>query len=223
MNLIFILGAPVVILHCSIYLFNDYLSILSLVPANTLITHTYVWNLVTSCFFETNLIKLALDLFLLVSVASHVKPTSIEQFFLYMIFSILTSTLGTSFLCFLQFGIFGDENGLVTPYFGFSGILMALFMFCRQASPNHSWISKIPILTYQYLPLVYFIFITLCSWFSLLTHDFYFMFISFFFSWSYLRFYYRFDEGVTNYLSEEFAFISMFPEVRMIVSLLFPS
>jgi hypothetical protein len=178
---------------------------------------------VTSCFFETNLIKLALDLFLLVSVAPHVKPTSIEQFFLYMLFSILTSTLGTSFLCFLQFGIFGDENGLVTPYFGFSGILMALFMFCRQASPNHSWISKVPILTYQYLPLVFFIFITLCSWFSLLTHDFYFMFISFFFSWSYLRFYYRFDEGVTNYLSEEFAFISMFPEVSMIIYLLFPS
>jgi len=35
---------------------------------------------------------------------------------------------------------------------------------------------------------------------------------SFFFCWSYLRFYYRFDEGVGD-KAEEFAFIYMFPQI----------
>ena len=210
------LAAPLLLLHLTVYFVHDYVNLFSLVPANTLITRTYVWNLVSSSFFETNTIKLFLDLFFLGTISSQIKIFSYEQFFLYFIFSILACSAGTSLLSFLQFAIFGNEIVLVTPYYGFSGILMTLFMYCRQTMPNQSWQAKIPILTYQYFPLVYLTFIGICSWLNILAHDFYFSFIAFFFSWSYLRFYYRYDDGNINPNSEEFAFISMFPEVCLL-------
>ena len=78
------------------YFVKDCADAIGLVTANTLITNTYVWNLVTSCFYETNPIKLLIDIFGLLCITKPIEIPSVEQFGLYFLFGILASTIGTS-------------------------------------------------------------------------------------------------------------------------------
>ena len=89
-------GGFLIVLYTFNYLLPDCASILGLVTANTLITNTYVWNLVTSCFYETNIVKLIIDLILLFVTMKSFRITNIEQFSLYFVFSILACTIGAS-------------------------------------------------------------------------------------------------------------------------------
>ena len=114
------------------YFISDSTNSLALVTANTLITNTYVWNLLTSCFYETSLLKLISDIGSLVLLAHSIKINSNEQFFLYFVFSLLACTIGTSTYCFIRFFSSGHEDTLITPIYGFNGVIMCVLMFARQ-------------------------------------------------------------------------------------------
>ena len=116
-NLIGLFTSPLVsscccallVLYAMNFFLSDAVNSLALVTANTLITNTYVWNLVTSCFFETNILKLLSDIGSLVLLANSIQIKNNEQFFLYFIFSLLACTIGTSIYCLVRFFSSGNE------------------------------------------------------------------------------------------------------------------
>lgn len=189
----------------------------SLITANTLITHTYVWNVVTCCFYETSVVKLFVDLVLLWFLSGHIGIPNIEQFGLYFAFSILTCSIGTSLLCFLRFVGTGHEYPLLAASFGFSGMLITFLMFVRQKLRNQSvhhkyWTS----VTYHFAPTLY-----VASQFTLrliglrsFGEDITFTTLSLLYSWSYLKFFYKYSEtDAPGDRGDDFSFVGMFPEV----------
>lgn len=204
---------PIFLLHLTSYIFKNCVEFVGLVTANTLITHTYVWNLVSACFLELSLVKLSSNLFILWWILQNLSVPSLEQFVLYILFSILSCTLGASICSFVEFGFFGVEEALTSPSYGFGGLIMSLLMMCRHFQKSSPIFSRFPQLTYQYGPSVYLLMNLMFSLISkIYSHDIIFVLSSFFFCWSYLRFYYRFEDGAGD-KTEEFAFIYMFPQV----------
>lgn len=148
----------------------------------------------------------------------------IDQFVLYFVFSILFCTIGTSAYCFIRYFGTGLEEMLVTPIYGNNGLIITLLMYARLQLKGEPLINTIPYITYHNTPLIILVF-QLLLWLvglgKLLALDLPFTVISIFFTWSYLRFYYRFHSTdvntnnaiqVTGDQSEDFQFIKMFPE-----------
>lgn len=131
-----------IILHCMNYIVADCVNIFALVTANTLITNTYVWNLLTSCFFETSILKLVSDIATIMSLANYIQINNKEQFFLYFLFSLLACTIGTSTYCFIRFFSTGNEEALIKPIYGFNGVLMTVLMYARQQRRNEPGIES---------------------------------------------------------------------------------
>lgn len=213
-------SAALLILFACNYIVKDCADVFGLVTANTLITNTYVWNLVTPCFYETNPIKLIIDIFGFLVITRSLTIGSIEQFFLYFTFSLLACTIGTSVYCFVSFFSTGQEAVLITPIYGFGGILMAVLMFARHQYRDLPVHEATPFITYHNLPVLIVAVQMVLKLVRLdfLAMDLHFSFIALFFSWSYLRFYYKLQEGEPwGDRSEEFSFVNMFPERLHIV------
>ena len=193
---------------------------IGLVPVNTLIANHYVWNLVTSSFYERNFLKLAVDvaLFILVNQASNFNNH--EQFGMYFALTLISCTVGASAYCFIRF--FGTklEEMLITPIYGFSGVLTCFLMYARQQRKNEPIIPSFPLITFQNLPILV-VFGQIIFWsvgLLVFAVDLPFTIISLLFSWSYLRFYYKYDEqSALGDRSDDFAFIAMFPVVGYVI------
>jgi len=204
-----------ILFTCNFFL-TECVNKVGLVIANTLITNHYVWNLVTCCFYEVSVIKLLIDLVLLGLVNHKLYIHSSEQFGLFFIFSILACSIGTSTYCFIRFFGTGKEEILIHPMYGFNGIIVSLFTFARQQLKNESVHALFPQITYHNFPIIFTI-LQVIIWtigLSTLSADMAFTFIGLFFSWSYLRFYYKYaeDEPLGD-KSDDFSFVNMFPEV----------
>lgn len=155
----------------------------------------------------------------------------IDQFALYFVFSVLFCSIGTSAYCFIRYFGTGLEEMLITPIYGNNGLIITLLMYARIQLKGEPIVSNIPYITYHNTPLIILAF-QLLLWLvglgKLLALDLPFTVISIFFSWSYLRFYYRFQSAevntnnsvqVTGDQSEEFQFIKMFPEALYAIAL----
>ena len=198
------------------FLVTDPDSIFALVPINTLINKRYVWNLLTSCFYETNIGKLVFDLVALLWLVSQMAIANLEQYLCFAGFSILASSFGYEAYCFIRFFTSGNQDFLLTPVFGFHGILIALSMYLRQQWKGQAVHPSTPFITFHHLPVILLAVQVLAAILRLssVTRDLPFSIIAFFFSWSYLRFYYRYVEGEPfGDKSEDFTFVQMFPEV----------
>lgn len=209
-----------IILYSLNFVLKDCTETIGLVTANTLITNNYVWNLVTSCFYESNPIKLFLDIVGLLLVTKSLPIPCLEQFGLYFIFSVLACTIGTSTYCFVRFFSTSKEETLVTPIYGFCGVLVTVAMFARQQLRNESVHAALPMITYHNLPvLIVAVQLFLCAvYLDFLATDLPFTVIALFFSWSYLRFYYKFGESeLWGDKADDFSFVTMFPERLHIV------
>lgn len=199
---------------------NEADDIFGLVVANTLITHTYVWNLLTASFFEVSWIKAGFDIVALFAVSKAVIIDSIEQFLLYFLFSLLACTLGVSVYCFGRFIFSGHDDALIVPLYGFNGVLTILMMYIRRSGKDRPILPQVPQVTFQNLPIVFLSMLFGLQFFAgkSYTSDFLFALVALLFSWSYLRFYYKFDDSEQlGTRGDEFSFVSMFPEVTHIV------
>ena len=204
-----------------LYLFNfilkDPISIIGLVPINTIIANKYVWNPITSHFYERYFSKLLLDSFLLIATIKPFEIVSYEQFALYIIFSLLASSFCVSAISFISFFSSKLEETLIQPTYGFSGIYITLLTYLRQQYRNESIHYTFPLLTYQNLPIFYILIqlIFLIIGIHILSYDIYFSLFNLIFSWIYLRFFYKYKDDLSfGDISDEFAFVSMFPEVN---------
>lgn len=216
-----ICGIVLVIFHSLIYFIPDAVQYLSLITANTLITHTYAWNMVTSSFFETSPIKLLLDLIILAFVSKTVGRPNLEQFALFFVFAILSCSMGTSVLRFIQFVGSGHEQALLVSTCGFSGIIQALLMYTRHSLRNQPIHPKMfQNITYHYLPTIYVVIqlVFRLIGFRSFAQDFSFTIIGMVYSWSYLKFFYKYsDSEPAGDRSDDFSFVGMFPETFHIV------
>lgn len=206
----------IIVMYVMNFIVSDCKEKLGLVTANTLITNTYVWNLLTSCFYETHVGKVLFDLVALLYLTKSLPIPNLEQFGLYFLFSILACTIGTSAYCFMSFVAVARESRLITPIYGFGGVLMSIVMYARHQYRGQSVHPAFPQLTFHHLPIVLLLVdVALYNlWCKFLVTDLHFTVIALFFSWSYLRFYYK--HGTTEATgddSEDFSFVSMFPEV----------
>lgn len=201
------------------FVLKDATAVLSLITANTLITNTYVWNIVTSCFFETDILKVLSNVGSVVMIANCLAINNVEQVGLLLLFSILACTVGTSVYCFFSLIRTGKEDSLVTPIYGFNGIMVTLLMMARQQLGKQCLYKDIPWLTYHQSPLIVVLFqlIFWCFGIHVFSRDLSFSVIALFFSWSYLRFFYKFSDTEFGDRSDEFSFVGMFPERLHIV------
>lgn len=210
-------AVPILVEYSLNFVLKDCTSTLALIPANTLITHTFVWNLASSSFYESNPLKAGFDVIMLWWISKHVGAPSLEQFGLYFAFSILACSIGTSVLSFLRFVSSGHEYPLISPSYGFGGVLIALMMFARQKLRNQPVHHRfLQFFTYNNVPTVYCGLQLVLALIGLksFTQDLSFTFISLVFSWSYLKFYYKYNEiDPPGDRSEDFTFVGMFPEV----------
>lgn len=193
---------------------------LGLVVVSTMITDSQIWNLITSQFYEMSPIKLLFDI---VGILVVTKSTKIiggfDQFGLLCIVSILSCSIFTSVYCFVRFFLTGIEAMIMDPIYGFAGVFMMMLTYGRQQFQSKAIFEQVPWITYNNLPLLVLssqIFLWLVG-LKVLAIDIPFSLIAMLVSWSYLRFYYKFDDSV-NALgdrSDGFAFIAMFPEVSI--------
>ena len=205
-------GITIIILFGLNFVIKDCPSVVGLVAANTLFANTYVWNLITSCFYETNILKLAADLVGLWVVTEDINFAS-DQFALFFAVCVLASSLGTSAIAFIRFFASADEIMLIEPQYGFSGAFFTLSMFARMHKKEAAITQAFPRLTYNNLPFYAFLiqFMLRILRFRVFARDITFSFISIPFSWTYLRFFYRNEDGTLGNHAEEFSFVNMFP------------
>jgi hypothetical protein len=106
---------------------------------------------------------------------------------------------------------------LLEPVYGFGGVFMIMLMYTKQQKKMEPIIQTIPQVTYQNLPVIV-VCVQILFWLlgvKMMALDTPFSIIALFFCWSYLRFYYKFDDNATSSgdRSEDFAFVAMFPSV----------
>jgi hypothetical protein len=191
---------------------------LGLVTANTLVADTQVWNLFTSQFYELHVIKLALDVIGIVIISTKTKIVGgLDQFGIYFGLSLFACSFFTSAYCFIRYFSTALEEMIMTPIYGFSGVFLIILMYARQQLRSEPIIPQITHINYNNMPIVV-ILAQLMLWLvglKWLALDLPFSIIGMLVSWSYLRFFYRFD-STGNPLgdrSDEFSFVFMFPEV----------
>ena len=63
---------------------------------NTFVVHKYVWNLVTSSFYEVNIVKVLVDISFLYFVTNNLQAFVTDQFVIYQLVCIISSTFFTS-------------------------------------------------------------------------------------------------------------------------------
>eukprot|EP01041_Mallomonas_annulata_P009002 gene9002-18637_t len=128
---------------------------LGLVTANTLVANTYVWNLLTSCFYERSIFKIVIDVCGLLVCSSHnISYSPVDQFALYFVLSILSCTIATSTWCFGRFFFTGIDSILLDPIYGFSGVFIIIIMHARTQLKDTPIISSFSHLTFNNAPII---------------------------------------------------------------------
>ena len=202
------------------YIVPDCTNKLGLVVVSTMITDSQIWNLITSQFYEMSPIKLIFDIVGILVVTKSTKIVGgFDQFGLFCIVSILSCSIFTSVYCFIRFFLTGIEAMIMDPIYGFAGVFMMMLTYGRQQFQSQAIFEQVPWITYNNLPVLVLtsqIFLWLVG-LRVLAIDIPFSIIAMLVSWSYLRFYYKFEDSgnVFGDRSDGFAFIAMFPEVRI--------
>lgn len=207
------------ITYCLNFAIKDCTNVLGLVTVNTLIADRQVWNVFTCQFYEQSILKLVIDI---VGIIVITKSTKIiggyDQFGLYFAVCLLSCSFFTSAYCFIRYFSTGVEEMIIDPIYGFGGVFMIMLTYARQQLQNEAVVPQMPHISYNNLPIiVLFVQIVLrLVGLKFLAIDIPFSVIAMLVSWSYLRFFYRFEGNNSSMLgdrSDTFAFVSMFPEV----------
>jgi membrane associated rhomboid family serine protease len=200
------------------YVIPDCTNKLGLVTVNTMIADSQIWNIITSQFYEKSIIKLAFDILGVLVVSKATKIVGgFDQFGLFFLVCVVSCSFFTSAYCFIRFFLTGIEGMIMEPIYGFAGVFMTILTYGRQQLQNEPVIQQLPGVTYNNLPILV-VFAQIIFWLvglKLLATDIPFSIVAMLVSWSYLRFYYKFEDSNTlGDRSENFAFVAMFPEVR---------
>jgi hypothetical protein len=189
---------------------------LTLIPTEVFVTNTRVWTFVTSSFVEGNLFRLLIDIVLIFLVTSpqEVKYDVFDQQFgVYLLSNIISSTLWTFMWLLIRFFGSDHQSFMLESCYGCGGVIMMLAMYTRRHVGGRPVLPQVPAVTFHYLPTVILAAVTLLRLlrFKTMTADINFIYCTFFSSWTYLHFLYQVEGEDVH--GSSFTFIGMFPEV----------
>jgi hypothetical protein len=166
-----------------------------LTPANLLLTNNFIWIMLTCSFVEISLIRFVFDILVLLVISRGIKSHPFDQFALFFILNLVCCSFGTLLWLFYRFYLSNSEIFLIENVYGFGGVLMGLMMIARQQLKSTPVLPQYPVITFQYLPTIVLTLFTLLWIIGLhsLSKDISFLWISYFFSWTYLRFFFRYS------------------------------
>ena len=188
---------------------------LGLVPVATTISNFYFWNLITCSFYETNVIKLGLDILALILVSATMIIDRIDRFLLYFISVMIGSSFLTSVWSFIRFFSTGIQEMLIEPSYGFAAPLMAIIMYQRMRCKSSTVYSMVPFVTYQNLPFLVIgteIILRLVG-LRFLTRDLTMSFFGLHLSWAYLKYIYTQEDGTKGVTDVEFDYYKLYPRL----------
>lgn len=186
----------------------------SLVLANTVGMNFYIWNFFSAGFFETNVIKAVADVVWLLSAGRLLEEAmGLEGFALFVVIVNGINGLVTSMGLFSLYVITRLEQVLFMDTYGFGGLVAALAVGLKQHMPEEAPIPTVPSLRCKHLPLLLGV-LSVAMWtvgVSSWSKDAPFVVTGIYASWWYLRFVHRNPDGSHGDVSEDFAFVTLFP------------
>ena len=186
---------------------------LTLIPTAVFVTNTRVWTFASSSFIEGSMFRLVNDVVLILLITSPKEMKYDQQFGLYLSSNILASTVGSFMWLMIRFFGSDSQSFMLESSYGCGGVVMLLAMHARRHVGGRPILPQLPAVTFHYLPTILITAVTLLRvlQFRNLTTDIYFIYCTFFSSWTSLHFLYK-VEGEDPHASA-FTFIGMFPEV----------
>ena len=158
------------------------------------ISHAYIYILHVCCPCPCPFLLADIS-FLVLTVNRPLKINDIDQFRWYCAIVITLIVFGSSALSFFRFFVTRLEITLMEPTFGFGGVYIMILMIYRQQYKGEPIFSFFPHITFHNMPVI-FLNTQIVFWFcglTAFTHDISFTLLSLLLSWSYLRFFYKFD------------------------------
>ncbi|KAH7662633.1 putative membrane protein [Dioscorea alata] len=186
---------------------------LALIPARTI---PFVWNLITSGYFEQSLPGVAISTIGLLFVGKLLEPLWGSKEFLKFIFVVnFLTSICVFVIAIALYYIKREESYLYTPISGFHGVLSGFLVGIKQIMPDQElslfFIIKIRA---KWLPLIVVLISVAASFFTTdsVPHVPIILF-GIYMSWIYLRYFQRKPEtNLKGDPSDEFSFSSFFPE-----------
>ena len=127
-----------IVLFIGNFIIKDWKSIVSLIPVNVFVSHYYTWNLITSNFYEDNLLKLIISIGILFQITRKINIDNFETFGIYFIVVTLACTIFSTAYCFTRFFGTAIDEMITSPTFGLSGIIISLSLYARQQLKNET-------------------------------------------------------------------------------------
>ena len=195
---------------------------LALVPANTMMVHFHVWNVVTAGLYQSSLPKLVYAVAVVLLLGSRLEPAFGSQEFARFLFVVnLFNGVCTAAAFFGIYILWRSMVVLFVHISGADGIVVALLIAAVQQGGAEGTVPGVPSLRLQFLPFAFFGLQTLywVIW-EPAYYDLPFTWFGTLGGWYYLRFVRRGGGGaggggrpaaVAGDVSEHFAFANLFP------------
>lgn len=196
-------------------IFPSLLFATALVPANTLMAHFFIWNVVTAPFVETSFFGVVVACAVTLLVGKQLEPLWGSKEMLRFILVVTLSTSGaTFFTCIFLYASSQKLSFIYDPIHGYCGLTGAYLVAVKQLLPEQQtkllgvFKAKTKDLAGLYV-VAYLMFFLLFN-----GHFGEFLFVSYgtFSGWFYLRFFQPREGGVVgDQHNEAFGFVSFFP------------
>jgi membrane associated rhomboid family serine protease len=187
----------------------------ALVPANTLMAHFFIWNVLTAPFVETSFIGVVVACGVTLLVGKQLEPLWGSKEMLRFILVVTVSTsAATFFTCIFLYASSQQLHFIYDPIHGYCGLTGAYLVAVKQLLPEQQ--TKLcGVLKAKTKDLAGLYVVAYMMFFVIFNGHFgEFLFVSYgtFSGWFYLRFFQPRDGGVVgDQHNEAFGFISFFP------------
>jgi len=190
--------------------------ILALIPGTTFFSPYYVWNIITSGFFEVSAITLVINIVSILMFGKYLEPIWGSLEFLKFILAINFLSGIAVFLTMIFLYMPSQEEALLYTYYwcGFSGVSMGFTVALKQLMPDQdfNFLFIFP-LKIKYMPGIFMLIAILLGIFVSANPSLPHTLFGCFFSWLYLRFFQRRSDGSIGDYSDSFSFAFFFPEI----------
>jgi len=184
----------------------------ALVPGNSILAHYYVWNGITSPFFETNLVKMIANAAAVIVIGRAIEPVWKWRKFIHVLaVSIICSATVIVFGSLIFYRTTVDTSYLYHQSYGSTSLALVLLLGLKQEEPNTTapYLASYGI-RYGHLLQASLAIVPLMGILGIMP-DAVSCYVSVYASWIYLRYFCRNPDGTTGDATDTFAFINFFP------------
>eukprot|EP00755_Sulcionema_specki_P032352 Sspe_Gene.98557::Locus_71959_Transcript_1_1_Confidence_1.000_Length_1180::g.98557::m.98557 len=203
------------------------ISLLALIPVNTITVHFYIWNLLTVGLIDTSIFLGLPAAGVVLWAGSYLEPLwGSDELARYLAIVTVASSVSTFILCMISYSS-GTLGTIYMYYCGALGTATALLVALKQLRPDEEVVPGVPVrckaLPLAVVVVVFLIDVVLPSHVPteaeigdgkaiLRGSNSYFTFMGFYFGWVYLRFFQSLSSSPNGDVSEPFSFHHFFPE-----------